>query len=269
MSLDKGQLLSEIKVLLDTQDTKEFQAILRRSENKLKSLSIRDIADSNRVPLVRNDATFDKQLRLLGASCSSTNFGSSSPPFEQVASSSSSRLPPIAQRSTVQRLTTSLSGCVLSDGFYCYPVVEFPFKYDSIDNGLGILERCDFDKERAPKILKALTECKEDRSLRKQASSAVANIALPSSDPVSSKKTVKGKKKEDVQDLPISKKKKEPEENKLSLALEYMRAAKEVLDPSRSLYEAAMLFHEMNAMERAVYCYQVRRPETVLHSTSI
>ena len=92
---------------------------------------------------------------------------------------------------------------------------------------------------------------------------------MPSSDPVSSKKTVKGKKKEDVQDLPISKKKKEPEENKLSLALEYMRAAKEVLDPSRSLYEAAMLFHEMNAMERAVYCYQVRRPETVLHSTSI
>jgi len=45
-------------------------------------------------------------------------------------------------------------------------------------------------------------------------------------------------------------------DNKLRVALEYMKASKEVLDKSRVFYEAALLFHDMKAWARAIDCYK-------------
>ncbi len=52
-----------------------------------------------------------------------------------------------------------------------------------------------------------------------------------------------------------SSKKGTEEDNKLALALEYMNGSREVLDSSRLMFEAALLFDEMKSYERASTCY--------------
>lgn len=59
-----------------------------------------------------------------------------------------------------------------------------------------------------------------------------------------------------VMDNTIKRKSRNEEENKLSLALTYMNNSKMILDPSRLMFQAALLFDEMQAYERAATCYQ-------------
>lgn len=241
----RNSLLKEIKTLNEVQDEKDFRAIMRRSENKLMSLSIRDIVESNRVPVMRSciesDGTTDKRANTAGGNLST--------------------LPLIMQTTaSPQRLTVDISSCVLSDGFYCYPLEENPFKFDSVDNGLGIVVRSEYDKESAPKLERAFNNAKVDRELRKQGNNTMPSLVSKTAPEVLPRKKPSKTGADKIKSKNKKRDKtgadgKDEDENKLSVALEFMKSSKEVLDPSRPMYEAAILFHDMKAYERAITCY--------------